>query len=53
MTQPNFVVERRLHDAITRWLLETADVVPADTDPRLPAVQSPAPGTAARSGADL
>jgi arylsulfatase A-like enzyme len=44
-------VERRLHEAITGWLLETGDVIPADTDPRLPAVDLPAPGTAARSGA--
>ncbi|MBS2533886.1 sulfatase-like hydrolase/transferase [Catenulispora sp. NF23] len=45
--------ERRLHDAMTRWLVETADVLPPDTDPRLPTVQLPAPGAALVNGPDL
>lgn len=36
--------EQRMHDAMLRWLVETADVIPLDADPRLPQVDLPAPG---------
>ncbi|MFJ2133382.1 MFS transporter [Streptomyces sp. NPDC087845] len=36
-------VERRLHDAVLRRLVETSGVVPADPDPRRPDVDLPAP----------
>ncbi|MEL5955696.1 sulfatase-like hydrolase/transferase [Streptomyces sp. CLV115] len=39
-------IERRLHDAVLRWLVETTDVIPTTPDPRLPQVALPAPGTA-------
>ncbi|MFH8734499.1 MULTISPECIES: sulfatase-like hydrolase/transferase [unclassified Streptomyces] len=42
-------VERRLHDAVLRWLVETSDVIPADPDPRRPDVALPAPAAPARS----
>ncbi|MFF8717496.1 sulfatase-like hydrolase/transferase [Streptomyces sp. NPDC015184] len=38
-------VEQRMRDALLRWLVETADVIPAEADPRLPQVALPAPGT--------
>ncbi|MGW8882215.1 hypothetical protein, partial [Streptomyces mirabilis] len=41
-------VQQRMHDAMLRWLVETADVIPTDADPRLPAVDLPVPGAAAR-----
>ncbi|MFF9510977.1 sulfatase-like hydrolase/transferase [Streptomyces sp. NPDC014724] len=41
-------VQQRMHDAVLRWLVETADVIPTGTDPRLPAVDLPVPGAAAR-----
>ncbi|MET9490776.1 sulfatase-like hydrolase/transferase [Nocardia sp. NPDC006630] len=37
-------VRHRMHEAMTRWLVETADVVPLDPDPRFPQVELPAPG---------
>jgi arylsulfatase A-like enzyme len=42
-------VEARLRNAIMRWLIETADVVPHEEDPRTPPVDLPAPGTVARA----
>ncbi|MEU9318136.1 hypothetical protein [Streptomyces sp. NPDC048295] len=39
-------IERRLHDAALRRLVETADITPSAPDPRLPQVALPAPGTA-------
>ncbi|MFI5653364.1 sulfatase-like hydrolase/transferase [Streptomyces anulatus] len=41
-------VEQRLRDALLRWLVETADVIPAEPDPRLPQVALPAPGGGTR-----
>ncbi|MBD0709451.1 MULTISPECIES: sulfatase-like hydrolase/transferase [unclassified Streptomyces] len=38
-------VEQRLRDALLRWMVETADVIPADPDPRLPRVDLPGTGT--------
>ncbi|MFF2658458.1 sulfatase-like hydrolase/transferase [Kitasatospora sp. NPDC058032] len=37
-------VEQRLRDAVLRWMVETADVIPPTPDPRLPQVALPAPG---------
>ncbi|MFD5315272.1 sulfatase-like hydrolase/transferase [Streptomyces sp. NPDC127098] len=36
-------VERRMADALLRWQVETADVIPASHDPRFPPVDLPAP----------
>ncbi|MFJ9583575.1 sulfatase-like hydrolase/transferase [Streptomyces acidicola] len=36
-------VERRMADALLRWQVETADVIPAAHDPRFPPVELPAP----------
>ncbi|MFF2958735.1 fibronectin type III-like domain-contianing protein [Streptomyces sp. NPDC057963] len=44
-------VERRLHDAVLRWLVETSDVVPAAPDPRRPDVDLPALAHTARPAA--
>ncbi|WP_406156232.1 sulfatase-like hydrolase/transferase [Streptomyces sp. NBC_01005] len=41
-------VQQRLHDAMVRWLVETADVLPAEDDPRLPDVVLPVPGAASK-----
>jgi hypothetical protein len=41
---------QRLHDAIFTWLADTADVLPADADPRSPQVDLPAPGEGPPSG---
>ncbi|MEU1227983.1 sulfatase-like hydrolase/transferase [Streptomyces sp. NPDC005828] len=41
--------ERRLRDAVLRWLMETTDVIPAVPDPRLPQVALPAPGGGGRA----
>ncbi|GAA1383505.1 sulfatase-like hydrolase/transferase [Kitasatospora putterlickiae] len=41
--------QRRLHEALFTWLVDTADVIPADRDPRLPKVDLPAPVRDARS----
>jgi arylsulfatase A-like enzyme len=35
--------EQRLRDAVLRWLVETADVIPVPPDPRLPQVDLPTP----------
>ncbi|MFE4800568.1 sulfatase-like hydrolase/transferase [Streptomyces sp. NPDC056708] len=35
---------QRMHEALFTWLVDTTDVIPADTDPRLPDVALPAPG---------
>jgi hypothetical protein len=40
---------QRLHDAIFTWLADTADVLPADADPRSPRVDLPAPGEGRRA----
>ncbi|MFJ9544179.1 sulfatase-like hydrolase/transferase [Streptomyces sp. NPDC101225] len=37
-------VVARMHEAMTRWLVDTADVIPAEEDPRFPEVRLPAPG---------
>lgn len=43
--QPRYApVEERMYDAMLRWLVDTADVIPYDSDPRLPAVDLPVPG---------
>ncbi|MFF3842838.1 sulfatase-like hydrolase/transferase [Streptomyces sp. NPDC001930] len=39
-------VQERMREAMLRWLVETADVLPAENDPRLPDVALPAPGAA-------
>ncbi|MEV8623746.1 hypothetical protein [Streptomyces sp. NBC_01268] len=44
------VIERRLHDAVLRWLVETTDVIPTVPDPRLPQVSLPAPGGGGGTG---
>ncbi|MFF8615603.1 sulfatase-like hydrolase/transferase [Streptomyces sp. NPDC015350] len=36
-------VETKLKDAVLRWLVETADVIPLAPDPRLPQVDLPTP----------
>ncbi len=38
-------VEERMHDAMLRWLVETADVIPFEVDPRLAAVDLSVPGS--------
>lgn len=40
-------VEEDMREAIFRWLVETGDMIPEQPDPRLPAVDLPAPGAAA------
>jgi arylsulfatase A-like enzyme len=40
-------VQQRMHEAMVRWLVDTADVIPEPPDPRLPRVDLPAPGQAA------
>jgi len=40
---------QRLHDTIFTWLVDTADVLPADADPRSPRVDLPAPGEGSRA----
>lgn len=44
-------VELRLREALLRWMIETADVIPFSEDPRFPAVDLPAPGAADASRA--
>lgn len=44
-------VARRMHDAVLRWLMETADIIPEQPDPRLPQVSLPVPGAAEPSTA--
>jgi hypothetical protein len=34
----------RMREAVLHWLLDTADVIPHEADPRQPAVEAPAPG---------
>ncbi|WP_406141444.1 sulfatase-like hydrolase/transferase [Streptomyces sp. NBC_01089] len=43
-------VEQRMNQALLRWLADTADVIPADEDPRYPSVDLPVP--AGRAGPD-
>jgi arylsulfatase A-like enzyme len=40
-------VQQILSDAVFRWLLQTADVIPYEPDPRFPDVALPRPGAAA------
>lgn len=39
-------VEARLRAEVMRWLIDTADVIPYEEDPRTPTVDLPAPGQA-------
>ncbi|ABW12575.1 sulfatase [Parafrankia sp. EAN1pec] len=36
-------VERRLSQALLRWLMTTTDIIPTDSDPRMPDVDLPTP----------
>ncbi|PAK28021.1 sulfatase [Streptomyces sp. alain-838] len=36
-------IERRMNEAMLRWLVDSSDVIPAAEDPRMPAVDLPAP----------
>jgi arylsulfatase A-like enzyme len=40
------MVEQHMRDALLRWMVDTADVIPFETDPRFPNVDLPAPGAA-------
>jgi arylsulfatase A-like enzyme len=43
--QPAYsAVETRLREAVLRWTVDTADVIPFQTDPRFPSVNLPSPG---------
>jgi arylsulfatase A-like enzyme len=44
-------VEARLRDAILRWMVDTADVIPFEADPRFPSVDLPAPGAQSQHSA--
>jgi arylsulfatase A-like enzyme len=45
--QPEVIeVEHRMRDAVLRWMVDTADVIPSHEDPRFPEVQLPPPGAA-------
>jgi arylsulfatase A-like enzyme len=39
-------VRERMHEAMLRWLIDTADVVPFEQNPRFPAVDLPSPAAA-------
>jgi arylsulfatase A-like enzyme len=41
-------VEADLRDTVLRWMVETADVVPWEEDPRRPVVELPVPGQGRR-----